>query len=85
MSGERVEGRLTAIVATEIAGYSWLRRVALAGVVGLVYFLLGYFVIRGLRAAGLGIVWPAAGFVAGILIVLGPRARLPAVLPDAIS
>lgn len=55
----------------------WAGNLRLAGVVGLVYFLLAYFVIRGLHAAGLAVFWPSAGFATGVLIVLGPRARLP--------
>jgi integral membrane sensor domain MASE1 len=55
----------------------WRGNIGLAGAVGLVYFLLACFVILGLRAAGLAMIWLPAGFATGVLIVLGPRARLP--------
>jgi integral membrane sensor domain MASE1 len=54
-----------------------VRSIGLAGAFGAAYFLLGYFVILGMRAAGLAIFWPSSGLATGVLIVLGPRARWP--------
>jgi signal transduction histidine kinase len=51
--------------------------VGLAGAFGFLYFLLAYFVILGVRAAGLAVFWPPSGFATGVLIAFGPRARWP--------
>src|SRR3954452_347462 len=58
---------------------NWRGSAYLAGFVAVTYFL----VARGslfLLEDGVAVFWPAAGIASGILIVLGPRARVPVVL-----
>ena len=76
--------------AADVAGYSrrytdtgstqqqWARSIGLAAAVGIVYFLaarLSLLLIT--KPDGVAVFWPASGVAAGVLIALGPRARLP--------
>jgi PAS domain S-box-containing protein len=56
----------------------WVRSTGLAVAVGIAYFLaarLGLALLT--KPDGVAVFWPAAGVATGLLIALGPRARLP--------
>ena len=58
----------------------WLGLLGLAVAVGIAYFLaarLGLALLT--KADGVAVFWPASGVAAGILIALGPTARLPVI------
>ena len=56
----------------------WGAAIGLAITVGLAYFLASLLSLALLtKPDGVAVFWPAAGVAAGILIALGPRARLP--------
>jgi integral membrane sensor domain MASE1 len=61
--------------------------IALAGAVGLAYFLVAEVASLGLvlQPGSIAVFWPSAGVSAGALIVLGPRGRWPAVAGIAIG
>jgi hypothetical protein len=75
--------------ATDVAAYSrrytdagstqqWARSIGLAAAVGIVYFLAARLSLLLLtKPDGVAVFWPASGVAAGVLIALGPRARLP--------
>jgi len=59
---------------------SWITSVGLAIAVGIAYFLaarLSLFLLT--KPDGVAVFWPAAGVSSGVLISLGPRARLPVI------
>ena len=54
------------------------RSIGLAAAVGIVYFLAARLSLLLLtKPDGVAVFWPASGVAAGVLIALGPRARLP--------
>src|SRR5277367_5806046 len=56
----------------------WVNWVALAAALGVVYFLAARLSLALLtKPDGVAVFWPAAGVAAGLLIAIGPRARLP--------
>ena len=56
----------------------WARSIGLAAAVGIVYFLAARLSLLLLtKPEGVAVFWPASGVAAGVLIALGPRARLP--------
>jgi PAS domain S-box-containing protein len=56
----------------------WLGPIKLAAAVGIAYFLSARLSLGLLtKPDGVAVFWPAAGVAAGVLIALGPRARLP--------
>src|SRR5579862_9561859 len=56
----------------------WLRGIAGAAAVGAAYFLAAQLSLGLLmKPDGVAVFWPAAGISSGVLIALGPRARLP--------
>ncbi len=56
----------------------WIRSVGLAIAVGVAYFLAARLSLALLsKPDGVAVFWPAAGVAAGVLIALGPKARLP--------
>src|SRR3984957_14675914 len=56
----------------------WARSIGLAAAVGIVYFLAARLSLLLLtKPDGVAVFWPASGVAAGVLIALGPRARLP--------
>src|ERR1700733_15098125 len=58
----------------------WARSIALAAAVGIVYFLGARLSLLLLtKPDGVAVFWPASGVAAGVLIALGPRARLPVI------
>ena len=75
--------------AADVAGYGrryidsgstqqWARSIGLAVAVGIVYFLAARLSLLLLtKPDGVAVFWPASGVAAGVLIALGPRARLP--------
>jgi signal transduction histidine kinase len=59
----------------------WSGSIALAVVVGIVYFLAARLSLALLtKPEGVAVFWPAAGVSAGVLIALGSRARWPVVV-----
>jgi signal transduction histidine kinase len=59
---------------------SWIASVGLAVAVGIAYFLAArssLFLLT--KPDGVAVFWPAAGVSSGVLISLGPRARLPVI------
>ena len=58
----------------------WLGLLGLAVAVGIAYFLAARLSLALLtKADGVAVFWPASGVAAGILIALGPAARLPVI------
>jgi PAS domain S-box-containing protein len=56
----------------------WVSSIVLAIAVGVVYFLAARLSLALLtKPDGVAVFWPAAGVAAGVLIALGPGARLP--------
>src|SRR5271169_1749531 len=56
----------------------WVGWVAFAAALGVAYFLAARFSLTLLtKPDGVAVFWPAAGVSAGVLIALGPSARLP--------
>src|ERR1700741_400988 len=56
----------------------WVRSIGLAAAVGIVYFLAARLSLLLLtKPDGVAVFWPASGVASGVLIALGPRARLP--------
>jgi two-component sensor histidine kinase/integral membrane sensor domain MASE1 len=56
----------------------WMGSIWLAAAVGIAYFLSARLSLALLtKPDGVAVFWPAAGVAAGVLIALGPRARLP--------
>ena len=56
----------------------WARSIGLAAAVGIVYFLAARLSLLLLtKPDGVAVFWPASGVASGVLIALGPRARLP--------
>ena len=54
------------------------RSIGLAAAVGIVYFLAARLSLLLLtKPDGVAVFWPASGVASGVLIALGPRARLP--------
>ena len=73
----RVDWRLSAFAE---APQRWDISAGLAVVLGVAYFLsarLSLFLLT--KPDGVAVFWPAAGVAAGVLVALGPRARLPVV------
>src|SRR3981189_2135880 len=56
----------------------WARSIGPAAAVGIVYFLAARLSLLLLtKLDGVAVFWPASGVASGVLIALGPRARLP--------
>src|ERR1700681_2770774 len=56
----------------------WVVRAVLAVLLGVAYFMAARLSLGLLtKPDGVAVFWPAAGVAAGVLIALGPRARLP--------
>ena len=64
---------------------SWLGGVELAVSVGVAYFLAALLGLALRAQVGVAIFWPAAGIATGVLIALGPAARLPVTLGVAVA
>src|SRR5215468_2741473 len=66
--------------STSIDLTRWSGSIALAVVVGIVYFLAARLSLALLtKPEGVAVFWPAAGVSAGVLIALGSRARWPVI------
>src|SRR5690349_13679619 len=64
--------------ANAVSTNGWTRSIGLAAAVGIVYFLAARLSLLLLtKPDGVAVFWPASGIAAGVLIALGPRARLP--------
>ena len=84
-----MDDALAATVPADVADYSrpyidagsirqWARSIGLAAAVGIVYFLAARLSLLLLtKPDGVAVFWPASGVASGVLIALGPRARLP--------
>ena len=70
-----VESQLSAFVKPT---WRWVGSVGLAIAVGIAYYLAARLSLALLtKPDGVAVFWPAAGVAAGVLIALGPGARLP--------
>ena len=64
----------------------WVGSVGLTIAVGISYFLAAQLSLALLtKPDGVAVFWPAAGVAAGILIALGPSARLPVVVGTIVA
>jgi integral membrane sensor domain MASE1 len=89
MDERRLERGLGATLLTDVASYTerypyrgltreWVHSIALAAAVGISYFLAARLSLLLLtKPDGVAVFWPASGVAAGVLIALGPRARVP--------
>ena len=76
-SQKRLEWQLSAFPG---APRRWVISIGLAVAVGVAYFLSARLSLVLLtKPDGVAVFWPAAGVAAGVLIALGPAARLPVV------
>ncbi len=74
---KRVEQQLSAFAGTPLG---WVSPIGLAIAVGVAYFLSARLSLVLLtKPDGVAVFWPAAGVAAGVLIALGPGARVPVV------
>src|SRR4029078_4287552 len=63
------------------ASRSWIYFASLTIALGIAYFLAARLSLLLLtKPDGVAVFWPAAGVSAGVLIGLGPRARLPVIV-----
>jgi integral membrane sensor domain MASE1 len=58
----------------------WIISAILAVAVGIAYFLAARLSLALLTPDGVAVFWPAAGVSAGVLIALGPKARLSVII-----
>src|ERR1700682_6119252 len=84
-----MDATLPAAVPADVADYSrpytdagstrqWARSIGLAAAVGIVYFLAARLsLLLLIKSDGVAVFWPASGVASGVLIALGPGARLP--------
>ena len=64
----------------------WARLIALSILVGIAYFLAARLSLALLtKPDGVAVFWPASGVAAGVLIAVGPRARLPVAAGAAVA
>ena len=72
---EQVEGKASAI---RHSTQQWARLIGLFVLVGIAYFLAARLSLLLLtKPDGVAVFWPASGVAAGVIIALGPSARLP--------
>jgi len=80
---EQVQGELP---ATRYSTQVLVRSIVLSGLVGIAYFLAARLSLLLLtKPDGVAVFWPASGVAAGVLIALGPSARLPVAAGAAIA
>src|ERR1700737_4529137 len=84
-----MDATLPLAVPADVADYSrpntdagstrqWASSIGLAVAVAIVYFLAARLSLLLLtKPDGVAVFWPASGVASGVLIALGPRARLP--------
>src|SRR4051794_732072 len=59
----------------------WVMSLGLAVAIGIIYFLAARLSLALIsRPDGVAVFWPAAGVASGVLIGLGPKARLPVIV-----
>jgi PAS domain S-box-containing protein len=63
----------------------WISTLATAGAVAIAYFLAARLGLVLRSHVGVAIFWPAAGIATGVLIALGPAARLPVAIAVAFA
>jgi PAS domain S-box-containing protein len=72
---EQTQSKLS---ATSHSTQQWARLIGLAVLVGIAYFLAARLSLLLLtKPDGVAVFWPASGVAAGVIIALGPSARLP--------
>jgi PAS domain S-box-containing protein len=65
---------------------AWVRSITLTILVGIAYFLAARLSLLLLtKPDGVAVFWPASGVAAGVLIALGPNARLPVAAGAAVA
>ncbi|MGA8997449.1 MAG: MASE1 domain-containing protein, partial [Pseudolabrys sp.] len=80
---EQVEGKLP---ATSHPSQQWAQLIGLSVLVGIAYFLAARLSLLLLtKPDGVAVFWPASGVAAGVLIAVGPRARLPVAAGAAVA
>jgi PAS domain S-box-containing protein len=72
---EQAQSKLS---ATRHSAQQWARLIGLSVLVGITYFLAARLSLLLLtKPDGVAVFWPASGVAAGVIIALGPSARLP--------
>ena len=80
---KQVDGKLPAAAPWS---QQWARLIALSVLVGIAYFLAARLSLALLtKPDGVAVFWPASGVAAGVLIAVGPRARLPVAAGAAVA
>ena len=65
--------------SASLSSRRWIESIGLAIALGIAYFLAARLSLFLILPDGVAVFWPAAGVSAGVLIGLGPQARLPVV------
>ena len=78
--GRRTGGLSHAAKGTGDCIPSWVGSIGLTIAVAVTYFLAARLSLALLEPDGVAVFWPAAGIASGVLIALGPVARLPVAL-----
>jgi len=74
------------LLATHQSTRQWARSIALSVLVGVAYYLAARLSLLLLtKPDGVAVFWPASGVAAGVLIALGPVARLPVAVGAAVA
>jgi PAS domain S-box-containing protein len=84
-SGGCHEKRQAIAVPVDNLNHSWFGAVRLTLAIGVAYFLAARLGLALLAQVGVAIFWPAAGIATGVLIALGPAARLPVTVAVAVA
>ncbi|MGB9040862.1 MAG: MASE1 domain-containing protein, partial [Pseudolabrys sp.] len=80
---EQVGGKLP---AASHPSQQWAQLIGLSILVGIAYFLAARLSLLLLtKPDGVAVFWPASGVAAGVLIAVGPRARLPVAAGAAVA
>src|SRR5262245_48021655 len=97
MGETRLERGLGATLLADVAGYTeryayrgstraWVYSIGLTLAVSIFYFLAARLSLLLLtKPDGVAVFWPASGVAAGVLIALGPRARVPVAVGAAVA
>jgi len=65
--------------SASLSSRRWIESIGLAIALGIAYFLAARLSLFLILPDGVAVFWPAAGVSAGVLIGLGPQARLPVI------
>src|SRR5262245_56845662 len=71
--------------ASSTSARRWIDSVGLAIALGIAYFLAARLSLYLILPDGVAVFWPAAGVSAGVLIGLGPQARLPVIVGTMVA